>query len=59
MALTGPVFMPATPVSGGYTTTIPPDFGGQTYAILTNSNSAVSDDNTIAGPAIIEVANVF
>lgn len=59
MALTGPVFQALTPTSGGYAVTVPSNFGGQTYIVLTNSNSAVSDDNTLAGPAIVEVSEVY
>lgn len=50
--------MPLTAVSGGYTVVFPPNFGGQTYAILTSSQ-ALSDATTVAGPAIIESAEVY
>ncbi|EPQ29072.1 uncharacterized protein PFL1_03361 [Pseudozyma flocculosa PF-1] len=47
---TPPVFLPFTqdqPV------TLPSNLtGGQIYAIVTSSNSSVTDDNTIAGPAV-------
>lgn len=59
LSLNGPVFQAAQATSGGYTTTIPAGFGGQTYIVLTNSAGAVSDANTVAGPAAVEVADVY
>ncbi len=55
IAVTGPTFVPATPVNGGFSVTIPKGFAGQTYAVLTSCNETVSDDTVAAGPAIIEV----
>jgi len=34
---------------------IPTGIEGQTYIVLTTSNSTVTDDNTVAGPAVLEV----
>ncbi|MCJ1298989.1 hypothetical protein MMC08_001780 [Hypocenomyce scalaris] len=54
--VTGPTFVPATAVAGGYAVTVPPEAAGQTYVVLTGCNEAVSDDTIVAGPAIVEVA---
>ena len=55
IAVTGPTFVPATAVAGGYSVVIPAGFAGQTYVILTGCDNAVTDDTVAAGPAIIEV----
>lgn len=55
MSITGPIFVPASPVVGGYSVTVPPGVAGQTYVVLTACNETVSDDTTAAGPAIVEV----
>lgn len=55
IAVTGPTFVPATAVNGGYTVQIPEGFAGQTYVVLTACNETVSDDTVAAGPAVIEV----
>jgi hypothetical protein len=55
MSMTGPIFVPAAPVTGGYRVTVPPDVSGQTYVVLTACNEKVTDETTAAGPAIIEV----
>lgn len=57
IAVTGPTFVEAMPVDGGFTVEIPEGFAGQTYVVLTSCNTAVSDDTVAAGPAIIEVSN--
>jgi hypothetical protein len=57
ISVTGPTFVPATPVSGGFSVTIPAGFSGQSYAVLTSCNETVTDDTTAAGPAIIEVSD--
>jgi rubrerythrin len=41
------------PISGGKAT-LPKGLTGTIYAVVTSSNSAVSDDNTVAGPAVFE-----
>jgi len=56
IAVTGPTFVEATAVEGGFTVEIPEGFAGQTYAVLTGCNEAVSDDTTAAGPALIEIS---
>jgi len=55
ITVTGPVFQSATPCDGGYTVMVPAGVTGQSYAVLTSSNTTVTDDNTLAGPAIIEI----
>jgi hypothetical protein len=55
LSITGPIFVPATPVSGGYSVVVPAGVSGQTYVLLTACNETVTDDTTVAGPAIIEV----
>ncbi|KAH8646131.1 ferritin-like domain-containing protein [Xylariales sp. PMI_506] len=55
ISVTGPTFVPAVAVNGGFSVQIPQGFAGQSYAVLTLGNQAVTDDNTIAGPSIIEI----
>lgn len=59
IAVTGPTFVEATPVDGGFTVEIPAGFAGQTYAVLTSCNDSVTDDTVAAGPAIIEVCTML
>lgn len=56
MAVTGPTFVPAEPVEGGFTIEIPEGFAGQSYVILTGSDEVVADDTVAAGPAVFEVS---
>nr|ODN85434.1 hypothetical protein L203_05050 [Cryptococcus depauperatus CBS 7841] len=55
ISVTGPTFVEATAVDGGFSVMIPEGFAGQTYAVLTGCNDTVSDDTIGAGPALIEV----
>lgn len=61
ITVTGPVFVPATAVDGGFTLTVPTakngtaPISGQSYVVLTGCNTTVSDDTVAAGPAILEV----
>lgn len=49
---------PATVSNGMIHTTIPMGVAGQTYAIITNANTTmVTDAQTVAGPAILEVSH--
>lgn len=57
IAVTGPVFVDATPVEGGFTVKIPEGFAGQTYVVLTGCKDFVTDDTVAAGPAIIEISS--
>lgn len=55
IAVTGPTFVEAAPVDGGFSVTLPEGFAGQTYVVLTKGNESVTDDTIVAGPAIVEV----
>jgi hypothetical protein len=57
MTPTGPLFVPATAVAGGYSVVVPVGVNGQVYVILSACNERVNDETTAAGPAIIEVEN--
>lgn len=57
MTPTGPVFVPATAVAGGYSVVVPVGVNGQVYVILSACNKRVNDETTAAGPAIIEIEN--
>ncbi|EJP60912.1 Ferritin/ribonucleotide reductase [Beauveria bassiana ARSEF 2860] len=57
IAVTGPVFVDAYLVDGGFKVQIPEGFAGQTYAVLTSCKDAVNDDTIAAGPAIIEISS--
>lgn len=56
IAVTGPVFVDAKKVDGGYQVTVPKGFAGQSYAVLTACKDQVNDDTVAAGPAIIEIS---
>lgn len=56
IAVTGPTFVEAKPVKGGFEVEIPKGFAGQTYAVLTSCKELVSDDTVAAGPALIEIS---
>lgn len=55
ITVTGPVWATVSPTKGGYSVTIPQGVEGQSYVVLTSSNQNVSDDDILAGPAILEV----
>lgn len=55
ITVTGPIFVDATPVSGGFSVTVLAGVNGQSYVVLTNCNESVTDDDVVAGPAIVEV----
>lgn len=55
VTVTGPVFTTVTQSGGGYSVTVPSGVMGQSYVVLTSSNGTVSDDNIVAGPAVLEV----
>ncbi|KAL3440504.1 ferritin-like domain-containing protein [Aspergillus insuetus] len=56
MTVTGPIWAPVTSNDGGkFTVTIPQGIAGQSYVVLTRRNAQATDDNILAGPAIIEV----
>ena len=56
LALGGPQFQPITQTDGGFTTTIPKNYFGQTYMIVTNSQGNITDSSVVAGPLLLEVA---
>ncbi|KAG6063216.1 hypothetical protein E4U16_000990, partial [Claviceps sp. LM84 group G4] len=59
IAVTGPTFVEATAVDGGFTVKVPQGFAGQTYVVLTGcNNGTVSDDTVVAGPAVLEVGTL-
>lgn len=56
ITVTGPVW--ATTKSDGngkFTVTVPKGVSGQSYFVLTKGNTQATDDNIVAGPAIVEV----
>ena len=61
ITVTGPIFVPATAVDGGFSLTVPTapngtaPISGQTYVVLTGCNTTVTDDTVAAGPAVFEV----
>lgn len=52
----GPIFVPVTPIEGGFMVIIPAAVDGQTYVVLTGCNTILNDETIAAGPAIIEVS---
>ncbi|SPO20418.1 related to stress response protein rds1p [Ustilago trichophora] len=51
--VTGPQFVSLSDGNGTSQVTLPSNLtGGQMYAVVTSSNTAVTDDNTLAGPAV-------
>jgi len=55
IVFTGPIFVDAVPVEGGYTVTVPEGVAGQSYVVLTSCENIATDDTIVAGPAIVEV----
>lgn len=55
ITVTGPVYVEVTSVTAGFEVMVPEGVAGQSYVVLTSSNESVSDDTTLAGPAIIEI----
>ncbi|KAH8711989.1 ferritin-like domain-containing protein [Phaeosphaeriaceae sp. PMI808] len=56
ITVTGPVFVDAKAVDGGYEVSVPKGIAGQSYVVLTSCNTAATDDTIVAGPAIVEVS---
>ncbi|KAF2821779.1 hypothetical protein CC86DRAFT_100570 [Ophiobolus disseminans] len=56
ITILGPVFVDAKAVDGGFTVVVPKEVAGQSYVVLTNCNTAATDDTIVAGPAIVEVS---
>ncbi|KAK5797378.1 hypothetical protein VI817_003669 [Penicillium citrinum] len=58
ITVTGPIWTPVKSVGGGkFSVTIPKGIAGQSYVVLTKGNKQATDDNIVAGPAIIEVGS--
>ncbi|KAJ6172442.1 hypothetical protein N7470_001509 [Penicillium chermesinum] len=56
ITVTGPIWAQLTPKGDGkFSATIPEGVSGQSYVVLTKGNSQATDDNIVAGPAIVEV----
>lgn len=59
ITLTGPVWAPLTCTAPGkFSVTVPEGVAGQSYVVLTKGNSEATDDNIVAGPAIVEVRDL-
>jgi hypothetical protein len=59
ITVTGPVWAPLKSLNNSqFVVTIPGGVEGQSYIVLTSSMSGVSDDNIVAGPAIVEVVSM-
>lgn len=57
ITVTGPIFVSATRVTGGYSLVVPQGVNGQSYLVLTSCHEQVTDATTIAGPALVEISN--
>jgi hypothetical protein len=56
ITVTGPIYVNTQKINGGVTLVVPSGISGQSYLVLTKNNTGpVTDDNVIAGPAIVEV----
>lgn len=56
ITVTGPIWTPLRFMGDkSFTVTIPKGIAGQSYVVITKGKSQVTDDNIVAGPAIIEV----
>ncbi|CAG8119609.1 unnamed protein product [Penicillium salamii] len=56
ITVTGPVWAPIESMGDGkYTVTVPKGVAGQSYFVMTKGNTQATDDNIVAGPAIVEV----
>jgi Ferritin-like domain len=57
ITINGPVFVDATPVTGGYSLVVPGAVNGQSYIVLTACHERVTDSTTAAGPTLVEISN--
>ncbi|OQD76443.1 hypothetical protein PENDEC_c004G05919 [Penicillium decumbens] len=56
ITVTGPVWAPLKSTGAGkFSVTVPDGIAGQSYVVLTKGNTTATDDNIVAGPAIVEV----
>lgn len=53
----GPIFVEVQLTDSKYSVQVPQGVNGQTYVVITSSNTTVTDENTVAGPGIIEITN--
>jgi len=59
IAVTGPIYVDAVAVEGGFNVVVPDGVNGQSYVVLTACKDRVTDDTISAGPAIVEVTNAY
>ena len=57
ITVTGPIYVDATPISGGFSIVVPAGVNGQSYVVLTGCSDSVTDNTISAGPAIVEITN--
>jgi hypothetical protein len=56
ITVTGPVWAPLESMGEAkFTVTVPEGVAGQSYVVLVKGNNMATDDNIVAGPAIVEV----
>ncbi|KAJ5872334.1 uncharacterized protein N7529_004687 [Penicillium soppii] len=56
ITVTGPIWASIESMGDGkFTVTVPKGVAGQSYFVLTKGNKQATDDNIVAGPAIVEV----
>lgn len=58
ITVTGPMFVDATEVDGGFEVVVPKGIAGQSYVVLTSCNTAATDDTIVAGPAVVEISGL-
>ncbi|KAJ6095335.1 hypothetical protein N7486_006081 [Penicillium sp. IBT 16267x] len=60
ITVTGPIWAPLSSSGNGmFTVTIPMGVAGQSYVVLTKGNTTATDDNIVAGPAIVEIGKAM
>lgn len=60
ITVTGPIWTPLHFTGDKtFTATIPDGIAGQSYVVITKGKTKVTDDNIVAGPAIIEVSQIY
>ncbi|KAI9838762.1 MAG: hypothetical protein M1837_002328 [Sclerophora amabilis] len=59
ITVTGPLFVDASPVDGGFELQVPDGINGQSYVVFTASKEKVTDDTVVAGPALVEITNAI
>lgn len=56
ITVAGPMFAPATATANGFSLQVPQGLSGQSYMVMTSSNTNVTDATTAAGPLLVEVS---